>query len=142
MRIHTLAVGRQTIEKEIAWDKVGMLATIGMTTSEAENVHKLCKFVKSWSGGDKAEILANLESYEKTLTLKRYITADDMEILAECDDQYPRSFRYTQASYMQLANHPNFSKSSQINPLKLASYIYIYISTHTARNASFRELYI
>ena len=90
MRIHTLAVGRQAIEKEIAWDKVGRLATIGMTTSESENVHKLCKFVKSWSGGDKAEILANLESYEKTLTLKRYITADDMEILAECDDQYPR----------------------------------------------------
>ena len=37
---------------DIDWNKVGVQASIGMTTAEARNVDKLCTFVQHWSGGD------------------------------------------------------------------------------------------
>jgi hypothetical protein len=89
VRIHSLAT--QTPDgQSIDWDKVGRQASIGMMPSEATNVAKLCIFVKNWSGGVKREILSDLENYEKTLSHKRFIRCDDMAILGECDDQYPR----------------------------------------------------
>jgi hypothetical protein len=89
IRIHSLAT--QTPNgQDIDWSKVGRQAKIGMMPSEAANVDKLCVFVKNWSGGVKREILKDLEDYEKTLSHKRYIRCDDMAILGECDDQYPR----------------------------------------------------
>ena len=89
-RIHQIAVPRANLVDGIDWDKVGCLAKIGMHPKEAMNVSKLCHFVQSWSGGSKGEILADLESYEKTLHRKRSILADDLQVLAECDAQFER----------------------------------------------------
>ena len=75
---------------DIDWNKVGVQASIGMTTAEARNVDKLCTFVQHWSGGDDCPILKQLESFEKTLHHKRFIRADDLATLGECDQQYPR----------------------------------------------------
>jgi hypothetical protein len=67
------------------WDKVSRLAAIGMNPAEVENIGKLCSFVQRWSGGKDATILDDLESYEKTLLLRRNILAADLQLLAECD---------------------------------------------------------
>ena len=75
---------------DIDWNKVGVQASIGMTTAEARNVDKLCTFVQHWSGGDDCQILKQLESFETTLHHKRFIRADDLATLGECDQQYPR----------------------------------------------------
>ena len=87
-RIHNIAAGVAKTGDKIDWVKVGRLASIGMSALESENVDKLCSFVQNWAGSEQGEILRELWAYEKTLTQKRYISASDMEILGECDDQY------------------------------------------------------
>ena len=89
-RIHNIAAGVAKTGDKIDWVKVGRLASIGMSALESENVGKLCSFVQAWAGSEQGEILRELWAYEKTLTQKRYISASDMEILGECDDQYVR----------------------------------------------------
>ena len=90
LRIHQVAVNMKKTIGDIDWNKVGVQASIGMTTAEARNVDKLCTFVQHWSGGDDCPILKQLESFEKTLHHKRFIRADDLATLGECDQQYPR----------------------------------------------------
>ena len=90
LRIHQVAVNMKKTIGDIDWNKVGVQASIGMTTAEARNVDKLCTFVQHWSGGDDCPILKQLESFEKYLHHKRFIRADDLATLGECDQQYPR----------------------------------------------------
>jgi hypothetical protein len=101
-RIHNIAASVAKSGDVIDWDKVGRLASIGMSAFESETVGKLCNFVRNWSGGENGEILQELWAYEKTLTQKRYISANDMEILGECDDQYHRIVP-VYASYIYIA---------------------------------------
>jgi len=89
-RIHNIAAGIAKTGGVIDWVKVGRIAIIGMSAPEVEHVGKLCSFVQNWAGSEKGEILQDLWAYEKTLTQKRFISASDMEILGECDDQYHR----------------------------------------------------
>ena len=101
-RIHNIAASVVKSGDVIDWDKVGRLASIGMSAFESETVGKLCSFVRNWSGGENGEILQELWAYEKTLTQKRYISANDLEILGECDDQYHRIVP-VYASYIYIA---------------------------------------
>ena len=89
-RIHNIAAGVAKNGDVIDWVKVGRLASIGMSALESESVGKLCSFVQNWAGSEQGEILRELSAYEKTLTQKRFISANDMMILGECDDQYQR----------------------------------------------------
>ena len=84
-RIHNIAAG---IAKN--GGVMGRLASIGMSAPESEHVGKLCSFVQNWAGSEQGEILQDLWAYEKTLTQKRLISASDLEVLGECDDQYHR----------------------------------------------------
>ena len=61
-----------------------------MHPKEAANVSKFCSFVQRWSGGPNGETLTNLELYEKSLHHKRSITADDLQLLADCDTEFER----------------------------------------------------
>jgi F420-0:gamma-glutamyl ligase len=54
-----------------------------MAPAEAAKIDKLMQFVQNWSGGASGQILEQLEKYEKTLAIKRKITADDLAKLAE-----------------------------------------------------------
>ena len=81
----------QREQGRIQWDRVAKIAVVGMSPGEAAKIDKLIKFVKEWSGGEKGQILEQLEHYEKTLTIKRSITADDLARLAEADlSEYTR----------------------------------------------------
>ena len=90
LRVHELATSMKSKPGGIVWHNVGVQATIGMSTAEANKVDKLCIFVKNWSGGDKGDILRELTIFEKTLHHKRFIRAEDLAALGECDHQYPR----------------------------------------------------
>ena len=89
-RIHSIAAPMSQTESGIDWDKVGRLTAIGMHLKEAANVSKFCSFVQRWSGGPNGETLTNLELYEKSLHHKRSITADDLQLLADCDTEFER----------------------------------------------------
>ena len=106
-RIHNIAAGIANNGGVIDWAKVGRLASIGMSAPESENVGKLCSFVQNWAGSEKGEILRDLWAYEKTLTQKRFISASDLEVLGECDDQYHR---------IVPVHHHKVSERSQVNP--------------------------
>ena len=83
-RIWAISAELQREQGRIQWDRVAKIAVVGMSPGEAAKIDKLIKFVKEWSGGEKGQILEQLEQYEKTLT-KRSITADDLARLAEAD---------------------------------------------------------
>ena len=61
-----------------------------MLRDARENVCKLCSFVQHWAGGEQANLLIDLEQFEKTLHHKRYIPVNLLAVLAECDQQYPQ----------------------------------------------------
>ena len=62
-----------------------------MAPAEAAKIDKLMAFVQNWSGGAAGQTLEELEQYEKTLAIKRSITADDLAKLAEADvSEYDR----------------------------------------------------
>jgi hypothetical protein len=80
-----------TGEGKINWDTVAKIAIIGMAPAEAAKIDKLMAFVQNWSGGAAGQTLEELEQYEKTLAIKRSITADDLAKLAEADvSEYAR----------------------------------------------------
>lgn len=78
-RIHQLAC---SMGSEPDWDRVAAVAAIGMDKPTAE---KLCKFVQAWSGGKDAGVLKDLEAYERTLSVRRKIMAEDMIALSKLD---------------------------------------------------------
>ena len=84
-RIWAISAELQRGQGRIQWDRVAKIAVVGMSPGEAARIDKLIQFVKEWSGGEKGQILEQLEHYEKTLTIKRSITADDLARLAEAD---------------------------------------------------------
>jgi len=80
-----------TGEGKINWDTVAKIAIVGMAPAEAAKIDKLMAFVQNWSGGAAGQTLEELEQYEKTLAIKRSITADDLAKLAEADvSEYTR----------------------------------------------------
>jgi hypothetical protein len=80
-RIHSLAVQQSVPD----WDKIARIASIGMEPGYTDHVRKYIVFVQAWSGGANAAILRDLEKYERTLTVRRKLNPDDLELLAKVD---------------------------------------------------------
>lgn len=90
----------QQAKGKIDWDTVAKIAVIGMAPAEAAKIDKLMAFVQNCSGGAAGQTLEELEQYEKTLAIKRSITADDLARLAEAD--LPEYTRIIMASYIHI----------------------------------------
>jgi len=65
---------------------------IGLGSERQKDVKKLIMFVRNWSGGKDGETLQLLEQYEKTLTAKRKLYAQDLEALAAVDPSELETF--------------------------------------------------
>jgi len=85
-RIHALY---GTLAKGAAadWDKVAKQASTGNGgVKMLPKIKQLCDFVKAWSGGkDHAALIKEIQGFERTLTVKRKIYANDLQSLSTVD---------------------------------------------------------
>lgn len=101
-RIHSLATAA-TASDCTDWDHITKLATVGMDPDFSKDAHKLVAFVRAWSGGIGGEVLKELESYEKTLTVRRKLAFDDLEALSKLElVQAPRIVPATRSHYLRI----------------------------------------
>lgn len=86
-RIHALFCAcSKSAAAEVDWAKIAKQASCGNGgVSALPMISQLCDFVRAWSGGQKAQLLKEIESYERTLTIKRKIFGSDLQALSTVD---------------------------------------------------------
>ena len=81
-RIHSLITGHPG--KDDAW--IVKQASVGYGGSSYEaKATQLMEFVKAWSGGKAGQNLKDLESYERSIEVKRHLAHADLQCLASAD---------------------------------------------------------
>ncbi len=80
-RLHEIAV-LQAGGGNVDWAQVELVADLGLQESVGR---MLCNFVEHWSGGSSGLILKELESYERTLTVRRKLQPEDLDAIAKVD---------------------------------------------------------
>jgi hypothetical protein len=116
-RVHAMAM--QSLERSadasINYDAVAEQAAVGMDPGYVEVAKSLCEFVRAWSGGRDGHILKSLESYERSLTVKRKLNHLDLRQLAKLD--MAEAPRYVQALVKAMLNSPG----SMVSPDGIAT---------------------
>jgi hypothetical protein len=77
-RVHMLAAARQRANVEVDWAAIARMASIGMDPKYIETASMLCDFARAWAGGVDGHILADLEAFERTLSVKRNVLPTDL----------------------------------------------------------------
>ena len=112
-RIHQLAVNRQQANKSLEWEAIAKQACIGMGADFFEDAKKLSEFVRVWSGGEDGHILKDLESYERTLKVKRKLYPHDLQSLSKLD--FVDAPRYIPAMVKAMLNAPQADSTGHAN---------------------------
>ena len=86
------------------WGKASNQVCQGQPPEFQDGVTHLIAFVKSHAGGHEGKYLAALETYEKSLGVKRKISASDLGLLARVDLQ--EGPRYVPAMAKAMLNSP------------------------------------
>jgi hypothetical protein len=103
-RIHQLAVVKLRQGREPDWLQLAQTASLGMGPEYKDVATVYSEFVAAWSGGEHGEILAELESYERTLSVKRKLAAADLRQLAKI--RFHEAPRWVPAMLKTLLNAP------------------------------------
>jgi hypothetical protein len=81
-RVHAIALATTG---DIKYDVVAKRASHGMNPEYHATALAMCDFVQTWSGGRDGHVLASLELYERTLSVKRKINPFDLQNLSRLD---------------------------------------------------------
>ena len=103
-RVHAIYTSLRKPGCDVDWDRVAKLASVGMPPNYVKDARMLCDFVQAWSGGADGTILAELESYERVLQVKRVIAASDLQLFSKLD--LPDAPRYVLAMVKAILNAP------------------------------------
>ena len=88
------------------WTKIVSQACIGMPPNYSKIATQLVDFVQAWSGGASGHILKELEKYERLMTMKRNLAANDLHHMGKLDALMDAP-RYVAAMVKALLNAPD-----------------------------------
>lgn len=106
-RVHTLLVNASLASKHVSDEQIARQACIGLGTEFFGTALQLIPFVKLWSGGKEAFVFQGLESYERTITMKRKIFANDLGMMAKIKGMELVAPRYIPAMIKALLGAPS-----------------------------------
>jgi hypothetical protein len=103
-RVHALATIQQSGGRAPDWDIVRNSAAMGMSPEFKGTAQSLCDFVRVWSGGADGHIRTDLESFERTLTVKRKVAPSDLRAFSKLE--LAEAPRYVTAMVKALLSAP------------------------------------
>jgi len=82
-RVHLLAAAKQRANVEVDWAAIARAASIGMSPGYIETASMLCDFARAWAGGLDGHILSDLETFERTLAVKRNVLPTGLHAMSK-----------------------------------------------------------
>ena len=117
-RIHKLATAAASPD----WTQIAKQAALGNGAIGMAKMNSLCDFVRAWSGGHDGDVLVSLETYERSLAVKRKLVPHELAALALID--LPDAPRFVPAMVKAMLNSPtcdSLGHSNLFNPSDFTS---------------------